>query len=256
MPYTTPTYAEFITRFPSFGNTTNWPQSIVELILAEAANNIDNSWREADYQLAIMYMTAHLLATDNSANAGVKAHATLSMPTNPTNNKTVTIGAKVYTFESTLTNVDGHVHIGADANASLLNLMYALNQPANGGTSGVDYAAATTPHEDVEKTNAPTGTDLVVRAKIPGDAGNSITVGTNVTGASWDSPNLLGGADGPEVVTGGETFIQSESFAGMSVSYGKVEQTGLSKSDAWGSTIYGRRYLVLLAKNKPAIVVC
>lgn len=128
MPYTTPTYAQFITRFPIFGNTTKWPQAVVELVLAEAAGNIDNSWVSNDYQPAIMYQTAHLLSTDNS-----------------------------------------------EANTD------------------------------------------------------------------------------PEV--GAPVVLSGESFAGMSRSYATVQGGSLSQSEMWGTTVYGRRYLDLLRKNKPAVVV-
>jgi uncharacterized protein DUF4054 len=128
MPYTIPTYSEFITRFPIFDNAVKWPQAMVELVLTEAANNIDTDWFEADYQPAIMYQTAHLLSTDNSA----------------------------------------------------------------------------------------AGTE-------------------------------------PEV--GLPTFLSSESFAGMSSSYSTIPGGTLSQSEMWGTTVYGRRYLNLLRKNKPAVVV-
>lgn len=48
--------------------------------------------------------------------------------------------------------------------------------------------------------------------------------------------------------------ISSESFAGMSVSYAKRDQTIAEKS-TFGSTSYGRRYYELLIKNKPSIMV-
>jgi hypothetical protein len=128
MPYSTPTYEEFIARFPIFDNEVKWPQSMVELVLAEAASNIDNTWFEPDYQPAINYQTAHMLATDNSAS----------------------------------------------------------------------------------------GTD-------------------------------------PEV--GQPTYISGESFSGMSTSYQKIQGGTLSQSEMWGSTVYGRRYLDLLRKNKPGVVV-
>lgn len=128
MPYATPTYEEFIARFPIFDNEVKWPQSMVELVLAEAASNIDTTWFEPDYQPAINYQTAHLLSTDNSA----------------------------------------------------------------------------------------TGTD-------------------------------------PEV--GQPTYISGESFSGMSTSYQKIQGGTLSQSEMWGSTVYGRRYLDLLRKNKPAVVI-
>lgn len=63
MPYTTPTAAEFKTRFPIF---TDKDEPLITLLLAEAASEIDATWREADYQPAILYLTAHIFSTDNS----------------------------------------------------------------------------------------------------------------------------------------------------------------------------------------------
>lgn len=74
MPFTTPTYADFITRFPVFDNVAKWPQATVEAVLAECANNIDTSWFESDYQPAIMNMAAHILSTE--ANAAATAPTT------------------------------------------------------------------------------------------------------------------------------------------------------------------------------------
>jgi hypothetical protein len=68
MPYTVPTYDQFIARFPVFGDK---DQTVVEMILAEAASTIDTTWREVDYQPAIMYLTAHMVATDNSGETDV-----------------------------------------------------------------------------------------------------------------------------------------------------------------------------------------
>lgn len=128
MAYTPPTYAEFIARFPIFNNTVKWPQALVELVIVEATRNVDNSWVEADYKPAIMYQTAHLIATDNTE----------------------------------------------------------------------------------------AGTD-------------------------------------PDV--GPPTYLSSESFAGMSQSFSKLQAGTLGQSEMWGTTVYGRRYLDLLRKNKPAVVV-
>ena len=64
MPYTTPTVDQFRSRFPIFEDAED---ELIEALLSEAASQIDTSWREADYQPAIMYLTAHLLATDNSS---------------------------------------------------------------------------------------------------------------------------------------------------------------------------------------------
>jgi hypothetical protein len=63
MSYDAPTLAEFRARFPIF---TQHPDPQIEMILEEATNTIDTSWRELDYKIAIMYLTAHLLAVDAS----------------------------------------------------------------------------------------------------------------------------------------------------------------------------------------------
>lgn len=63
MPYTLPTSDQFYTRFPIFEDVD--PATITALIL-EASNQVDNTWIENDYQPAIMYLAAHLWATDNS----------------------------------------------------------------------------------------------------------------------------------------------------------------------------------------------
>jgi hypothetical protein len=67
MPYTTPAYTDFIARFPIFNDIATYPQTVVEAILAEAALQLDQDWREVDYQPALMYLAAHMLAIDNSS---------------------------------------------------------------------------------------------------------------------------------------------------------------------------------------------
>lgn len=63
MPYTLPTVEEFRTRFPVFENAED---EQIDALLLEASASVDKTWVEADYQPAIMYLTAHLLATDSS----------------------------------------------------------------------------------------------------------------------------------------------------------------------------------------------
>jgi hypothetical protein len=63
MPYVDPDLAMFRARFPVFADS---PDAQITLILAEAVSKVDQTWREADYQPAILYLAAHLLATDDS----------------------------------------------------------------------------------------------------------------------------------------------------------------------------------------------
>lgn len=63
MPYTVPTVDQFKERFPVFGEAEDLQ---IQTLLTEASASVDLTWAEADYQPAIMYLAAHLLATDSS----------------------------------------------------------------------------------------------------------------------------------------------------------------------------------------------
>lgn len=112
---------------------------------------------------------------------------------NVSNSDTVTIGTRVYTFQTVLTNVDGNVKIGATAALSLTNLFRAIN--ASGGVPGTDYALATTAHPRVTATN-PTGTTVVLTAKASGAVGNSVVTTETSTQLSFGAGTLTGGTGG------------------------------------------------------------
>lgn len=107
-----------------------------------------------------------------------------------TDTQTVTIGGKVYTTQTTLTNVDGNVLIGASAAATLQNLYDAINLT---GTAGTQYATAMTAPTYVKAT-AVTATTLVVSALSPGVCGNLVATTETQTNASWGAAVLAGGS--------------------------------------------------------------
>lgn len=67
MSYDKPTAAEFKTRFPIFDDKDD---AFVTAILNEASASVDETWLEADYKPAIMYLAAHMIATENSDEGG------------------------------------------------------------------------------------------------------------------------------------------------------------------------------------------
>ena len=71
----------------------------------------------------------------------VPAVETLTLTGQPATTQTVTIGTKVYQFQTVLTNVDGNVLIGANASETIDNLIAAINLAAGAGTT---YAALMT----------------------------------------------------------------------------------------------------------------
>lgn len=59
MPYTLPTPAQLKTKLPAFASV---PDATIQDAIDEAKASVDESWIEADYQPAIIYLAAHLLA--------------------------------------------------------------------------------------------------------------------------------------------------------------------------------------------------
>lgn len=130
-----------------------------------------------------MAQTSIVMATGTLTSAGVIADA-----------ETVTIGTKVYTFQDTLTDVDGNVHVGADAEGSLANLFAAINLSNDGESAvgaGTDYAASMTRNAFVVAISK-TATTLVVGS--PGACGNLVASTETGLNISWGGGTLSGGS--------------------------------------------------------------
>lgn len=65
MPYTIPTVDQFRARFPNLSEQYD-DDALITLLIDEASGKVSTAWLETDYQPAILYLTAHLLATDNT----------------------------------------------------------------------------------------------------------------------------------------------------------------------------------------------
>lgn len=122
---------------------------------------------------------------------GVQVYATgaFSFSGAAPNGSTVTINGKVYTFQTTLTNVDGNVLRGANSSESAANLAAAINLGAGSGTL---YAASTTLNPDVSAANVTNSCNLT--AKHIGPAGNSIALADS--SGSITTTAMSGGAGG------------------------------------------------------------
>ena len=127
--------------------------------------------------------------TDITVATSVKATGTLTGSIQFTNNYTVTIGTKTYTFQTTLTDVDGNIQIGASLAASLQNLYDAINLT---GTPGTQYAASMTIHPTVTATVVA----VTVTAKKGGTYSNGIATTTSGADPVWGAATLTGGSGG------------------------------------------------------------
>lgn len=120
-----------------------------------------------------------------------KATGLLTFTGNAANSETITIDGKTYTFQTTLTDVDGNVLIGASLADSRDNLMNAIILGPGAGTT---YATSTTLHGTA--TAQASGTDaLAVNAKTEGTAGNAIVTSETSASAAWGATALQGGLD-------------------------------------------------------------
>lgn len=133
---------------------------------------------------------------------GVAAIAVLTGSANFTAADTVTVGSKTYTFQSSLTNVDGNVKLDASVLANTLaNLAAAINLTAGAGTT---YAAATTANAAGTSAVA-TATTVTITLTTPGTAGNAIA-STSSIASSHGSFGHVTFTGGLAVSSGGSKF--------------------------------------------------
>jgi hypothetical protein len=158
------------------------------------------------------------LLTDVAATAYAAATGTLTLTGNAANTETVTTGGKTYTFQTTLTDVDGNVLIGASASDSLDNLIAAINLDAGAGST---YAASTTANTYVSAA-AGAGDTMDATALVPGTAGNSIATTETLTNGSWGGATLSGGTGDVHILTGGELPTQTTAAVGAVTTLGTV----------------------------------
>lgn len=124
--------------------------------------------------------------------AGENASQTLTFSGNGADGETVTIGTKTYTLQSSLTDSDGNVQLGANAEETIDNLVAAINLDDGAGTR---YAASMTLHPTALAVKSSSST-LVARAKTPGTGGNALATTDTVANATWGDSTMTGGGLG------------------------------------------------------------
>jgi hypothetical protein len=135
--------------------------------------------------------TTHGICVSKAPTNLLKATQYLDIATAPTDTDTVIIGAKTYTFQTVLTNVDGNVLIGASAATALQNLVAAINGTVGTGT---EWAAATVKNTQVDAVLS-SATRMQVIAITAGSVGNAIATTETLTDATdaWVAATLTGG---------------------------------------------------------------
>lgn len=132
--------------------------------------------------------------TFKTALTEAKASATVtSTGVTPTNGDQISIGDRTYTFRTALSSpaVPDEVLIGGSAAVALDNLLLAINAGAGAGTN---YSTGTVAHQYVTATTNTNTTQLVV-AKVPGTEMNKIGTTSAAATLSWGGTNLSGGVN-------------------------------------------------------------
>jgi hypothetical protein len=147
------------------------------------------------------------------------------------NTETITIGGKVYTFQTTLTDVDGNVLIGASDDAAMDNLVAAVNLAAGAGTT---YAASMTANPYCSAVKSATDECQAV-SLIGGTIGNLIAI-AEAAGGSWaGAATALSGGTGSAAVALDEV------------------QTELARIRADGTSSANAHILLILAQLETAL---
>ncbi len=174
-------------------------KKLLRWLLTEGARLNASATSDTFVTLAALATGIYTLAAN--VVGSVAATGILTFAANAANAETVTIDGKVYTFETSLTNVDGNVLIGAAATDTIDNLIAAI---VLGAGSGTLYAAATTLHPTVT-ASAGAGDTMDAEAKARGTAGNSIATIEGING-SWGNATLENGVNGDTVTIGTQVY--------------------------------------------------
>lgn len=111
--------------------------------------------------------------------------------TNVADSATVTLGNKIYTFKTALTPLEGEVLIGGSADASLLNLIRAVNHT---GTPDTDYKCAAAHTQIIADAAVAAHAATFHATKVPGLAGNDLASTEVSTHLSFGGLVFAGGA--------------------------------------------------------------
>lgn len=126
------------------------------------------------------------------ATAPVRAAQTLTVTGNAVAAETVVCGGVTYTWRAAVGSTANEVLIGSTAAISLQNLKAAINLEAGAGTL---YGSATVVNPQVGVTTV-SATTLVIKAKVPGTAGNALATTETMTLGNWGAGTMAGGGGG------------------------------------------------------------
>lgn len=165
-------------RLGRYGEVTKMPTTVHSWISQTGNGGLPGSW-------------------DTGVPPAIAATGILTLVGNALNTETVTLWTKTYTFQDVLTDVDGNVHIGADADETIANFVAAVTLGAGAGTK---YAASMTLHQTVTASEGAGDTmDVAAKGASRGTSGNTIATTETLANGSFGGATLSGGTEwGPD----------------------------------------------------------
>lgn len=218
-----PNVSAFVNPTSLLGNTPYWIGFMIDTAVALAGGPAGGS--SVTSQFSNTFTNGPPAIAPNSSLARTQL---TSDGTNVQNGDRVVIGLNEYLFQTTLTNVPGHVHIGVNADASLANLEHCIN--ASGGTPGTDYAASSSAALYVV-SGAVTAHAIEITAKnntIPYDIVTTTFIPISLPAhLAFDATTLLPGfaAEQPGLCMYGD-FVTSDIIESRSYVYTWVSEYG------------------------------
>ncbi len=177
-------------------------------------------------------LTAILAGTDQNAIVTTESSSHLSFAS------ATTLGGSGATYISTGGTAEGEVNIGASADASLLNLINAINLT---GTGGVDYfTRRTSGHPQVTAAAAVTSHTFAITAVDAGAAGNTIATTETSATLSFTAATMTGGLNGSLIAAPSNKFLNIATGTTTLVKTGPgvLHSLTINKSVASTITIY------------------
>lgn len=162
---------------------------------AEATDMTDWKLRTLVYNVDGSIKVDLTVQNTGVAQRAVLASGVLTSSVNYADTDTVTVGGRVYTFQTVLTAVDGHVLIGANEAASILNLVHAINN--SGGVNGTDYRVTAADPNVTAVAGAHTATVTAKPSLTAAQANAIATLSTmhSPGDGTWGAATLTGGVD-------------------------------------------------------------
>lgn len=175
------------------------------------------------------------------------AQGSITMTGQPANNEPMNIGGKTYTWQTTLTNADGNIAIGASLAISQQNLIDAINCTTTTGGPGTQYATAMTENPNVSANTAFVANVLVITAKTAGAAGNSLVFTETVTNMTMDGAGVLGGTRAGADETDADSYLYSAHMTNSNSNYADDQDKyfkNLNDADLrWGGAWINNEFL-------------